>query len=63
MPLSPIIRIPFNIRAQKLERDVQQGEVQQREVLARLVRTARDTEFGKAREMVCQVVGHDQRQV
>ena len=48
MPLSPIIRIPFNIRAQKLERDVQQGEVQQREVLARLVRTARDTEFGKA---------------
>ena len=47
MLISPIFRIPFSARAQKLEREMLQGDAQQREVLSRLLRTARDTAYGK----------------
>ena len=48
MHLSPIARIPFLLRAQKLEREALQADVQQRKVLAWLLRTAQGTAYGKA---------------
>ena len=46
MPLSSVARIPFDLRAQKLEQQTLQGDALQRAALQRLLHTARNTRYG-----------------